>query len=378
MGDRAAGLDPAALEKFNETLGKGSDTVTSFSDATALGDTSVKSFADTTLTGNGAIDSLVTSTGNQIITNTALDAVSKSKVATDTVDLAQKEIAMIADEEETLETGVATTNLVAFSGALSTAASAAASGGAVKAAGAATSGGGGLLSGLFGSFFASSGGLMNPSRSWQRFAGGGSKKRDSIPALLEPGEFVIRKDATKKLGQNVLERMNATGKISDTQDKLVSNVEAKLKDLTKADLTDPNSVKQLDKTIKLLDKTTIGADPSQSSDHTARLYGAGMKRFASGGGVKKIDSVPALLQPGEFVMKKSAVDAIGSNNLERMNASNKASNKPTNIKVQLENSGKEKEAEQGETQFDGETAIVKIILKDLSSNGPIRRSMRGL
>ena len=378
VADQAAGLDPKIIEDFNTKVSDSCTNLDTFAANTDTGATNVQALADGSIAGADSFSALDASLVSNTVSLAASDAMTKTKTLTDTVDVAQKEIGMIADQEETLETGVATTNLVAFSGALSTATSAAASGGAVKAAGAATSGGGGLLSGLFGSFFGSSGGLMNPSRSWQRFAGGGSKKRDSIPALLEPGEFVIRKDATKKLGQNVLERMNATGKISDTQDKLVSNVESQLKDLTKADLTDPNSVKQLDKTIKLLDKTNIGADPSHSSNHSARLYGAGMKRFASGGGVKKIDSVPALLQPGEFVMKKSAVDAIGSNNLERMNASNKASSKPTNIKVQLENSGKEKEAEQGETQFDGETAIVKIILKDLSSNGPIRRSMRGL
>jgi hypothetical protein len=99
-------------------------------------------------------------------------------------------------------------------------------------------------------------------------------------------------------------------------------------------------------------------------------------RFAAGGGVMMRDSVPSLLEPGEFVMKKSTVDSIGANNLERMNATGRSS-APTNIKVQVDNSGQPKQAEQGETQIDGETAIVKLILKDLNSNGPIRRSIRG-
>jgi hypothetical protein len=100
-------------------------------------------------------------------------------------------------------------------------------------------------------------------------------------------------------------------------------------------------------------------------------------RFAAGGGVMMRDSVPALLEPGEFVMKKSAVDSIGRSSMERMNATGKSSGGATNIKVQVDNSGQPKEAQQGETQFDGETAIVKLILKDLNSNGPIRRSIRG-
>lgn len=100
-------------------------------------------------------------------------------------------------------------------------------------------------------------------------------------------------------------------------------------------------------------------------------------RFAAGGGVMMRDSVPALLEPGEFVMKKSSVDSIGRSAMERMNATGKSSGGATNIKVQVDNSGQPKEAQQGETQFDGETAIVKLILKDLNSNGPIRRSIRG-
>lgn len=100
-------------------------------------------------------------------------------------------------------------------------------------------------------------------------------------------------------------------------------------------------------------------------------------RFAAGGGVMMRDRVPSLLEPGEFVMKKASVDSIGRGALERMNATGRSSGGATNIKVQVENQGNPKEAEQGETQMDGETAIVKLILKDLNSNGPIRRSIRG-
>ena len=108
-----------------------------------------------------------------------------------------------------------------------------------------------------------------------------------------------------------------------------------------------------------------------------RATNSTMRRFAAGGGVQMRDSVPALLEPGEFVMKKSSVDSIGRSAMERMNSTGKSSGGATNIKVQVDNSGQPKEAQQGETQYDGETAIVKLILKDLNSNGPIRRSIRG-
>lgn len=45
----------------------------------------------------------------------------------------------------------------------------------------------------------------------------------------------------------------------------------------------------------------------------------GIRRFASGGGVVGRDSVPALLMPGEYVMKKSAVDMLGKETLDSLN-----------------------------------------------------------
>lgn len=51
--------------------------------------------------------------------------------------------------------------------------------------------------------------------------------------------------------------------------------------------------------------------------------GGQITKFASGGlvpGSGNEDNFPALLQPGEFVMKKTAVDSIGRNNLRSMNS----------------------------------------------------------
>ena len=120
----------------------------------------------------------------------------------------------------------------------------------------------------------------------------------------------------------------------------------------------------------------IGGMLPASSGGIVQNNGA-IARFAAGGGVMMRDRVPSLLEPGEFVMKKSSVDSIGRSSMERMNATGRSTNTPTNIKVQVENQGSPKEAEQRDTQVDGETAIVKLILKDLNSNGPIRRSIRG-
>lgn len=95
--------------------------------------------------------------------------------------------------------------------------------------------------------------------------------------------------------------------------------------------------------------------------------------FAAGG--LQRDRVPALLEPGEFVLRKSAVDSMGVPAAEMLNATGRANamnNKPT--KVMIENSGSDKEA--SESTFDPESAVLKIVLKDLATNGPIRKSIR--
>ena len=53
-----------------------------------------------------------------------------------------------------------------------------------------------------------------------------------------------------------------------------------------------------------------------------KKYGGNIRRFARGGfvpGTGNTDSVPAMLQPGEFVIKKSSVKKMGASTLEAMN-----------------------------------------------------------
>lgn len=60
----------------------------------------------------------------------------------------------------------------------------------------------------------------------------------------------------------------------------------------------------------------------------------GIRHFAIGGAVSGRDSVPAMLMPGEYVLKKSAVDMIGKETLDAMNqATSRASNdKASNVR----------------------------------------------
>ena len=101
----------------------------------------------------------------------------------------------------------------------------------------------------------------------------------------------------------------------------------------------------------------------------------GLIRQMNSGGAVMRDSVPALLEPGEFVMRKSAVDKAGLPAMQAMNSGSSQKNNMPPVKVQVENTGQPKEA-QADTKMDGEAMIIKIITKDLNSNGPIRRSIR--
>lgn len=69
-------------------------------------------------------------------------------------------------------------------------------------------------------------------------------------------------------------------------------------------------------------RTATGAGASGGAKTGAAgglVTAQGIRRFAAGGGVAGRDSVPALLMPGEYVMKKSAVDMLGKETLDSLN-----------------------------------------------------------
>ena len=94
--------------------------------------------------------------------------------------------------------------------------------------------------------------------------------------------------------------------------------------------------------------------------------------MASGGMMR--DRVPALLEPGEFVMKRSAARGIGTPALNQMNATGSAGG---NVVVNIKNEGTPQEATASQPVFDGEKFVVDIVTRDLRNNGPIRKSLRG-
>ena len=103
-----------------------------------------------------------------------------------------------------------------------------------------------------------------------------------------------------------------------------------------------------------------------------RAAGGAIPQFASGGGLR--DRVPALLEPGEFVLRRAAANKIGISNLQQMNATGQTpSGAPI---INFTNEGTAKSVESSEPRFDGERYVIDIVTRDLQNNGPIRRSLR--
>lgn len=103
--------------------------------------------------------------------------------------------------------------------------------------------------------------------------------------------------------------------------------------------------------------------------------GGFVNQFAGGGPNMLRDRVPALLEPGEFVINKNSAQNIGLDNLRAMNRGGMNSG---NVSVNIVNNGTAQETEGEPTvSFDGQQYVVDIILKDLRNNGPIRRGIRG-
>ena len=106
------------------------------------------------------------------------------------------------------------------------------------------------------------------------------------------------------------------------------------------------------------------------------LVGAGAVppiAFASGGSVGR-DRVPALLEPGEFVIRKQAAKVAGAGNLSALNSTGQMGG--GNVSVNVTNTGTPQEASASPPRFDGEKMVIDIVMRDLSSNGPIRKTLR--
>jgi len=105
-------------------------------------------------------------------------------------------------------------------------------------------------------------------------------------------------------------------------------------------------------------------------------YGA-LQRFAKGGPVNRLrDRVPALLEPGEFVIRKPAAKAIGGSALNQLNATGKMNSNP-NVTVNVQNNGTPQEVQSSTVRNDMGQLVIDLVVKDIQNNGRVRKAMRG-
>lgn len=117
--------------------------------------------------------------------------------------------------------------------------------------------------------------------------------------------------------------------------------------------------------------TMFGSDPLMATEAFQGIASGGrVKKFASGG-INR-DRVPALLEPGEFVMSRKAVNQAGLPAMQQMNAGGTPP-----ISVNIKNEGTPQEATEAQPRFDVDKIVIDVVTRDLRNNGPIRKSLRG-
>jgi TP901 family phage tail tape measure protein len=219
------------------------------------------------------------------------------------------------------------------------------------------------------------GGILGPDGKPIGFASGGmvpgSGNRDTVKAMLTPGEFVIRKKAVESIGVDNLAKMNKYaygGKVKSAEEFEGYNITTvdlkdKRRGLTKAlgatargsllgnmfegflykkfgirsqdqKFPDVPNVRNNPKAMSAVgDQLADGiehvefkykkelADKAKYDNEFTDKNTAVFSAFKAGGSVE--DTVPAMLTPGEFVLNKKAAQKLGGVTLNRLNNADK-------------------------------------------------------
>jgi hypothetical protein len=90
------------------------------------------------------------------------------------------------------------------------------------------------------------------------------------------------------------------------------------------------------------------------------------------------DSMQALLEPGEFVLRKQAVEQMGLDNAIKLNSTGNMGG-DVEVEVNIINNGSPLETKtETQTRRENNKIIVDVVLEDIRTNGPISRNMRSI
>jgi hypothetical protein len=126
----------------------------------------------------------------------------------------------------------------------------------------------------------------------------------------------------KKVLQSARE-IELKGIVENVNGVLLTREQIEARILTNTSRITRNKAAELETMIRIGEQAEriYGSSNSNPTVQTKARGGMIMpQRFAFGGGVFGTDTVPAMLTPGEFVIRKSAVDAIGVGNLNALNS----------------------------------------------------------
>lgn len=159
------------------------------------------------------------------------------------------------------------------------------------------------------------------------FASGGENK-ESIPALLMGGEYIIHPKAVKHYGKDFFDKLNR-GQIptresagEKTKPKFINRIERELNSIAegssgqeplnriyKRSISPEKNI--INAGLNLMSQGMLGAKLSRGTSIRKRAKGSPL------GGEK--DDVPALLMEGEYVINKDAVNSYGASFFDKLN-----------------------------------------------------------
>ena len=91
------------------------------------------------------------------------------------------------------------------------------------------------------------------------------------------------------------------------------------------------------------------------------------------------DSVSAMLEPGEFVLRKPIVEKVGVDTLNKVNAGSGNFAGDTNVEVNITNNGTPVNVTATpQVRRENEKIVIDVILEDIRTNGPIRQQIRSI